>query len=226
MDLLLRSGLWIAAVAIGLLHAAARSMGLVPGPELTAVVGLGTMGVYRFDRWAGGGRGAPWWILPTAAAAVLGLLLPADAVAILAGVCALALVHARLRELPWAKPTYIAMAWIGVVVGLPWVLAGEGPLPPGVLVPIALAIAANVLACDAIDREAEAVRLSPRQVWWVARFVALGGILLAWPHPGLAIPAAVLVALVHGPASRRWAEVWLDGALLAGAVVTVIWLGI
>lgn len=221
MDLILRSGLWIAAVAVALLHASGRSMGLVPGPGLTAVVGLGTVGVYGFDRWWASRSQRPFWLVPAAAAAGLALTLPADAIAILAGVCGLALLHARLRQFPWAKPLYIALAWIGVVVGLPWVLAGEGPLP-GMLLPVALAIVANVLGCDAIDREAEARRLSPTRVWWIARAVALVGVLVAWPDPGVAIPGAVLLALLRWPASRRWAEWALDGALLAGALFALL----
>ena len=221
MGLLLRSGLFVAAVGVALLHAASRSMGFTPGPALTAVVGLGTLGVYGFDRWAAQRTGRPWWILPVLPAGALGLTLPPDAIAILVLVCALALVHVRLRELPWAKPLYIALAWLGVVVGLPWVLAGEGPLP-GVLVPVALAIVANVLGCDAIDREAEAARLAPVRVWWVARAAALAGVVVGWPAPGVGIPAAVLVALVPWPANRRWAEVGLDGALLVGALVALL----
>lgn len=217
----LRSGPWTALVAMALLEAASRSMGLVPSLRLRAVVGLGTLGVYGFDRWAVRRRGRPWWVLPALGAAFAGLALPADGVAILAAVCVLALVHARLRELPWAKPLYIALAWIAVVVGLPWVLAGEGPVP-GVALPVALAIVANVLGCDAIDREAEAARLRPVLVWWIARAVALAGVVVAWPAPGTAIPATLLLALLPWPASRRWAELGLDGALLVGAVVTVV----
>jgi hypothetical protein len=207
-------------VAVALLHASGGSMGFVPGPSLTAVVGLGTMAVYGFDRWAVHRRERPIWALPALGATVLGLGLPMPAITILGAVCALALVHARLRELPWAKPLYISAAWLGVVVGVPWVL-GDRASPPGVALPIALAIVANVLACDAVDREAEAARLGPERVWWTARAVALAGVLVGWPGPGTWIPAALFVSLSRRPRSRDQAELLLDGALLVGALVAL-----
>lgn len=212
----MRSGLWVAACAVVLLAASARSMGLDPDPELLTLAGLGTLGVYGFDRWATGRRGRPLWVAPVVAAGALGLRQPPAAIAILALVCGLALVHARLRELPWAKPAYIALAWVGVVVGLPWVLRGPGPVPEA-LGPVVLAILANVLACDAVDREAEAAQIAPVRVWWVARATALAGVVAGWGSPAAIIPATLLVALVRWPADRRWAERAVDGALLVGA---------
>ena len=148
--------------------------------------------------------------------------MPPGAIAILVGVCGLALVHARLRHLPWAKPLYITTAWIGVVIGLPWVLRGPGPVP-AVLVPLSLAVVANVLACDAVDREAEAAQIDPRKVWWLARVLALIGMIAGLMSPGVrviaVVPGFLLLALIPWPASRRWAERGLDGALLLGALL-------
>jgi len=189
---------------------------------LIAVTGLGTMAVYGFGRWSVSRAGPPFWVLPAAPAAILGLRLPAGAIAILVCVCALALVHARLRQLPWAKPLYITVAWISVVIGLPWVIRGPGPVP-GALAPLALAVVANVLACDAVDREAEAAQIDPRKVWWLARILALIGVVVGLMSPGAqataAVPAILLLALIPWPASRQWAERGLDGALLAGALL-------
>lgn len=221
VGLLVRSGLWVAACAVTLLAASARSMGLAAEPELLALAGFGTLGVYGFERWAVARYARPWWILPTAVALAFGLLQPLRVMVLLGAVCGLALVHARLREVPWVKPAYIAVAWLGVVVGLPWVIRGAGPVPHA-LGPVGLAVAANVLACDAIDREAEAVRMEPRRVWWIARGVALAGVIAGWPDPLVAVPAAVLVALVRWPADRRYAERVLDGAVLGGAVLALV----
>jgi hypothetical protein len=216
--ILIDSGIWLALCASSLLMAAARSMGVNPGPDLLVVASLGTMGVYGFDRWVIRREAKPWWILPAVLAVGAGATLPLPAIGLLGGVCVLAVVHHWLREVPWFKPLYIALAWLGVVVGLPWVLRGEGPLPSAA-VPIALAIVANVLACDAVDREAEAAQIGPRRVWWVARATAGAGVILGWPEPTVAIPAAMLLALLPWPADREWAEWVLDGALLAGGVM-------
>lgn len=222
MDRLIRSGIWIGACAVALLLAAGRSMGGDPSGVLMAVTGLGTMAVYGFDRWAVTRRGTPFWILPLLPAAILGLRLPPAAIAILACVCGLALVHARLRGLPWAKPLYITTAWIGVVIGLPWVSRGGGAVPVA-LAPLALAVVSNVLACDAVDREAEAAQIDPLRVWWLARILALAGVVAGLIIPGArataAVPALLMLALIPWPASRRWAERGLDGALLAGALL-------
>jgi hypothetical protein len=222
VDWLIRSGIWVGACAVALLLAASRSMGGDPSWSLIAVTGLGTVAVYGFDRWAVDRSGPPFWLLPLLPAVILGLRLPAAAVAILICVCGLALVHARLRDLPWTKPLYITVAWIGVVIGVPWVLRGSGPVP-GALGPLALAIVANVLACDAVDREAEAAQIDPRQIWWLARFLALTGVVVALMSPGAeviaAVPGMLVLALIPWPVSRRWAERGLDGALLAGALL-------
>ncbi|RKZ13251.1 hypothetical protein DRQ32_01990 [bacterium] len=227
VELLVRSGIWVGACAVALLAASARSMGVGPDFGLLALAGLGTAGVYGFDRWATRGGSPAGWILPCLVAGVLGLRQPPQAILILVAVCALALVHVRLRDLPWAKPVYIALAWIGVVVGLPWVLRGSAPAPVA-LGPVALAIAANVLACDAVDREAEAAQIAPKKVWWIARAVAAAGVAVAFAMgaaPLATIPGCLLLALVRWPADRRFAERVLDGALLVGALAAIVLMG-
>lgn len=222
MDWLVRSGIWVGACAVALQLAAGRSMGADPSWPLIAVTGLGTVAVYGFDRWFVSRAGRPFWVLPAIPAAILGLGLAPGAIAILAGVCGLALVHARLRHLPWAKPLYITAAWIGVVIGLPWILRGPGPIPV-VLAPLSLAVVANVLACDAVDREAEAAQINPRKVWWLARALALIGVIAGLVSPGVrpvaVVPGILLLALIPWPASRRWVEWGLDGALLLGGLL-------
>lgn len=220
MRFLIDSGIWVALCATSLLGAAARSMGVNVDARLIAVTALGTLGVYGFDRWMVRRSGRPGWLLPALGAVVAGSGLPIAAIAILAGVCLLAMVHHWLREVPWFKPVYIAVAWLGVVVGLPWVLDGEGPVP-GAALPIALAIVANVLACDAADREAEAAQIGPVRVWWIARAIAATGVAAGWPEPAVAVPAAMLVALMRWPVSREWTAWVLDGALLFGGVLAI-----
>jgi hypothetical protein len=52
--------------------------------------------------------------------------------------------------------------------------------------------------------------------------VALLGVAVGWPDPSVAVPAAMLVALLRWPADRRWAGWVLDGALLVGGLVAII----
>lgn len=220
MRIVIDSGLWVALCALSLLLASSRSMGVAAEPDLLAVTSLGTLAVYGFDRWIVRRDGKPWWVVFAIVAVVFGLRLPVSAIRILAGVCTLAVVHHWLREVPWFKPVYIALAWIGVVVGLPWVLRGAGSAPEAAL-PLALAIVANVLACDAVDREAEAAQIGPRPVWWIARAVAALGVVAGWPSPTVAVPAAMLLALVRRPVTRGWAGWVLDGALLLGGGIAI-----
>ena len=58
VDLLVRSGIWVGACAVALLAASAQSMGVDPDFGLLALAGVGTAGVYGFDRWAARG-GSP-----------------------------------------------------------------------------------------------------------------------------------------------------------------------
>jgi hypothetical protein len=160
------------------------------------------------------------WVWTGLGAVTVGVRLPLAAIAILAGVCSLAFVHARLRRFAWVKPLYITLAWLGVVVGVPWVMRGPGPIPT-VALPLALAIVANVLACDAVDREAEAAQMAPRRVWWIARGVALLGMVAGFPDPAALIPGMMFLAMARWPVTRWWAERGLDGALLVGSGLAI-----
>lgn len=232
------SGLLVAAVAVALAHASAAALGGTLGSRVTLTVAAGTLAVYAFDRRiddrierphrqrfaADHGRGL--LVLSIAAAlvaATAGLTLPTAAIALLAGVVALALVHARLRRIPGLKPAYIALAWLTVVVALPAVLL-EASLARAMAdaAPIGLAILANVLACDAADREAEALVLGVGPTWWLARALACAGLFAAWFGDGAArplvlVPGAVALALIPLRARPEYTTV-LDAALGVGAL--------
>jgi 4-hydroxybenzoate polyprenyltransferase len=237
------SGLLVAVVALALVHAVARTLGAELELRVSVVVGAGTWAVYAFDRLVDDRidrparaafvrRNRPWMRAGAALAAgiavVAGIALPPRAIALLAAVVLLALLHARLRHLPWIKPLYIALAWLAVVVGLPAVLAAAPAARVlADLAPIGLAILANVIGCDVTDGEAEARAIGPVRAWWVARGVALAGVVAAavGPERGLVwVPLVTLVALAPGPRPAGYTHV-LDAALGVGGVLAWFALG-
>lgn len=248
VDALVDSGAWVALTAVALTAAAARALGQRPAGELLLMVGLGAFAVYSLDRLAdrildrGGkprrnrfiGRHAGLMLAGAVAAAgfagVLALRAGVEVTLLMAAVAGLAALHLPLKHLPGVKPTYIAVAWLAVVVGLPVVI---GRVPPvralGELGPLGLALVANVLACDAADREAEARRLGTAAVWHLARVVAAAGVLLGVLDRGALrplslIPAATLLALLPRRADPEYTALWVDGALLVGGVGAWLWL--
>jgi hypothetical protein len=234
------SGALVAIVALTLVHAVARTLGAELDLRVSVVVGAGTWAVYAFDRLVDDRIDRParadfvrrnrrWMragaVVAAGVAVVAGLKLPPRAIGLLAAVVLLALLHARLRHLPWIKPLYIALAWLAVVVGLPAVLVAA-PLERVLadLAPIGLAILANVIGCDVTDGEAEARAIGPDRAWWVARALALGGIAAAFVGPQRSlvwVPLTMLVALAPGPRPAAYTHV-LDAALGIGALLAWI----
>jgi len=137
---LIDSGVWIALIAVVLTAAAARALDLRPAFSVLAMVALGSFAVFSLDRLADRVRDRATkprrgrfvdrytgFLLSTAlvAAAIAGLLalLAGPGVSVLmALVAALAALHLPLKRSPGVKPTYIAAAWLLVVVGLPVVV--------------------------------------------------------------------------------------------------------
>lgn len=248
LHFLVDSGVWIALIAVVLTGAAARALGLRLAVSLLAMVALGSFAVYSLDRLADRVRDGATkprrvrfvgrhtrFLFTTAlvAAAIAGLL------ALLAGpevsflmmlVAVLAAMHLPLKHIPGVKPAYIAVAWLLVVVGLPVVVA-RIPLDRalGELGPLGLALLANVLACDAADREAEARWLGPRATWNLARGVAAAGLVLGVLdrdalRPLSFVPLATLLALLTRRANPEYTGVFVDGALLAGGLAAWAWM--
>jgi 4-hydroxybenzoate polyprenyltransferase len=252
-DALAFSSLWAGAVAVALLLAAARAMGL----EATIWMGLlafsGTVVVYGVDRLRDVERdrltapdrtafverhrpaliavcGASG-LIATAAAWTLG---PAVCV-LCGGVLGLGLAHRRLKHVPIFKGLYVTVAWLAVVVGVPALSAlSQGPPGPprwateaswtaGIL---GAAILGNVVASSLRDSEAGAGR-SPRLALAIARSLPVLGLLLAWlGPPGVRplawVPAALLLALGTAPGDERHGLLIVDGALLVGALLSLL----
>jgi 4-hydroxybenzoate polyprenyltransferase len=248
---LVDSGVGIALTAAVLLAAASHALGSRIGAGTLALVFLGSLGVYLIDRLrdlrrdceahpdrsrriAAHSRGATATALGSIVGAVgLAWFEPRPVQLLLAFVFALALAHHWIKHIAWVKPLYIALSWWAVTVGVPFAHhAGRRADPPraedwATVLPLGLAIAANVLACDAADREAEANQFSPQSVWWVARVVAWSGGLIAIVVGGASaqlapVPLCVAISLVLYRPTPRWTTTAVDGALLVGGVVALL----
>jgi len=254
LDPLVFSGLGPACVAAGLVLACARALssGAAPSTPTTASMALaaaGTFVVYNVDRLRDVERdrtSAPArsrfverhrraLLVSSAAAALLCLPLalqhPPGVWGICAVVLALGLAHRRLKGASSFKIVYVTVAWLAIVVGLPWL---SGPPDTGslrelaaVLAAIGLPIAGNVIASE-LRGGSHDPAASP--ALRVARALAAAGLAMALLGGGrsaalAAIPAAEGLALLGFRDDERFGLVVLDGALLVGALVAAMLLG-
>ena len=144
LDALVFSSVWVATAAVALSAAAALAMQTQPAATVMALAFCGTLVVYNVDRlrdlardretaparshFVETHRQALTLVTGLAAAASGALALAAGprVIALLAPVLLAGLFHRRLKRFGWWKPFYVSLAWTGVVVGLPAVLARVG----------------------------------------------------------------------------------------------------
>jgi hypothetical protein len=232
-----------ASVASALLVAAAAAMGVPADPAAVALAGVGTLVVYNVDRLrdtAADHASAPLrtafveehrrglWLLTglaSVAAVPLALAVARDVQLLCAGVLAIGLLHRRLKRRQAWKPVYVAGAWVAVTVGIP-ALSALNPEPVAWVFGVYSAtIGANLVATNLRSQ------VSPGSLLWAARALAATGLLLAGlaPQPTAAlapIPGCELLALAAYQSGERYGLTILDGALLAGALVTLAWAAI
>lgn len=244
LDACVFSSLWLAATAAALAAAVSRGLGVPPDARALALAAMGTLVVYNVDRLrdverdrattpdrtAFVERHRAGLVALTAAAAIAsaGLALAAGprAIALLVPALVAGLLHRRLKHYALAKPIYVVASWLLVVVGLPWVLASEPRHTGWTLATVGAAILANAIASNVRDREAGATLIGPSRALAIARVVAALGVVTAVlappPLPPLAaLPAAVFVVLLPFRPTERYGLVVVDGALLAGALLTL-----
>ena len=244
LDALVFSSVWLAGAAAALCVACSLALGARPRATVVAVAALGTLVVYNADRLrdlprdretapersAFVARHAVALRLLAALSAVggtgLALRLGPRAVALLAAVLAVGLLHRRLKRLVLAKAFYLTAAWLAVVVGLP-ALEATRPRDVGWAVTLlGAALFANAVASNVRDGEAAAARFGATRVMRVARLVALAGGALGVAAPAAvaplaAVPFATLLALLRFRAGERYGLLVVDGALFAGALLAI-----
>jgi hypothetical protein len=238
-DWLAFSSLLPAAIASGLLLAAATALGVSLDGVSAGLAAVGTLVVYNVDRLRDTGTdrvSAPLrtgfveqhrrglWLLTagaTTAAVPLALAVSRETQLLCAGILAIGLLHRRLKRWQAWKPAYVAAAWVAVTAGIP-ALSALDPAPlPWVFGVYACAIGANLIATGLRSE------LRPRTLR-TARAFGIAGVVLAGvaPEPAsalLPIPACELAALCTFRPGERYGLIILDGALLAGALATLTW---
>ena len=246
LDAWLWSSAWLALAAAALTAAAARALGLAPRPALLGLAFGGTLAVYVIDRVRDLPRDRV--TAPERAAFVarhrrallaarrprgrrrrrrLARARPAAA-PLAAGVGALGLAHRRLKRFAAAKPLYLTFAWTAVPVGLPAAAVsrraarrlGRGDRRRAVL--------ANVVLSNLRDREALAGRLGAKRALPLAGGHPLGGLAAALSGPAAvrplaALPLAMAAAVLGFRPTERYGALYVDGALLAGALLALAW---
>jgi hypothetical protein len=235
----------VVAAAVALAAAASLAMELRPDPWVLALAAGGTLVVYGLDRlrdvshdrtkspirtaWVERHRRA------IALATIFGLAIALAAgerggtrvVAVAGAVAALGLAHRRIKHLVFGKPLYLILSWTAVAVALPAARDPNARHVAWVTGVVLFAMWSNVILSNLKDQEAAAAyypRLARRAaLLWSAVGV---GIALAGPASvaKLApIPAAMFVAVLGFRRSERYAVWGTDGALLAGALLSLWW---
>lgn len=238
------SSLWLAAAAAVLAAASARALGAAPQPRVLGLAACGTLVVYNVDRLRDVARDrltAPrrtefverhratlvaLCVAASLAAGALALPLGPAPVWVLAPVLVAGLLHRRLKHAALLKPFYVALAWLAVVVGLPWCVA---PAPTGtgwVLASLGGAIVANAIASNVRDGDGAGLPMASTHALAWARGMALAGLVaaLAAPPPARSlavVPALTLAALLSFRPSESYRLVCLDGALLAAGLLAL-----
>ncbi len=244
LDALVFSSLWLAGAAAALCVATSLAVGVRPRATPAAVAALGTLAIYNADRLRDLPRdretapdrsafvarhAAALRVLAgisAAAATLLALHLGRRAIALLAAVLVVGLLHRRLKRLALLKAIYLVLAWLAVVVGLPALDAPRLRDVGWALALVGAALFANAVASNVRDREAAAARFGAARALRVARLAAAGGGALGAVAPAAlaplaAVPLATWAALLGFRGGERYGLLAVDGALLAGALVAI-----
>lgn len=232
-------------MAAGVLSTAAQlAMGLEPNLAVIGIAVTGTLVVYNVDRLADvdhdratrparsafvtAHRRALRLATALAAAGSLAFafrlgLRPA---LLLAPIALLGLAHRRAKTVTLAKPAYVTLAWLVVVVALPTVIDPNAQHPIWACAILGCALLANAIACDVREGQAAVARFGVARVRWGARGIAALGIALGFAAPAplrplLGIPLVTLAALIPLREDERYGLVVVDGALILGAVLAI-----
>lgn len=244
LDALAFSSIWVSSAAALLTAAAAKAMAVSTPPEALAIAFAGTLFVYNVDRLrdvAQDRETSPerTTFVTTHRARLRALSAGAALLAVAAGIRAgpevavlatavmlLGLAHRRIKHVPLAKALYIAGAWTAIVVGIPALLAPAATGIPRVAAVLGVSLLANAVASSVRDEEAGAARYGPERSLRFARLFAAAGLVLCLGGGPVArlgfVPGATLAALVAFRPGERYGLLVVDGALVAGAAMSLL----
>ena len=143
-----------------------------------------------------------------------------------AGVGAIGLLHRRLKRWALFKIAYVSLAWVAVSAGMPWIVDGGFGFSWVASLYFAT-FAANLIASDLRDQDAQLLIHHRLPTLRLARAAVLGGLALALLAPTelrplLWIPAAEALALFFYRPTELYGQFAVDGALLAGATASLL----
>ena len=245
LDAVIFSSLGAAAIAAGLVFAAAAPMDAGRPWRAAALAFAGTLVVYNIDRLLNLERGRQLCPERTAyvdqhragltalcagggAAAAKLILETNPAIWVLCGaVLAVGLFRHRLTRFPFLKPLYLTLAWVAITVGLPALCAEEPQRVAWIVLVFAGALGANVAARGVEGTSRLELGEFAHGTLRRAGGLALGAaaVALAGPielRPLAWIPLAELAAIFGFRPSERYALLVLDGALFAGALPAIV----
>ena len=230
LDALLFSGLWVAMAAALLTAASFHALGVTPSASVVALALLGTLAVYAVDRLRDLDRDGPTAPARSAfvvrhqrvlhAISIASALVAAGfaihagprVFAIAATVLAVGLLHRRLKRWSLLQPIYVVAAWLAVVVGLPAATTDGAMHAAWIAIVLAPALFANVAAPHALALARVLAGLG----------VALAALAPASARPLGAVALATALALIRFRATERYVLGVLDGALVAGSLVSLL----
>ena len=245
LDLIAFSSVLPAVIAAGLSLAASHAIGATDSPRWAVLATSGTFIVYGLDRLRDTDRDrvtspkrtyfvenharAILIAVGLAALVLVAALLtsPAPVALICGGIGAIGLLHRRLKGSKSLKSIYVTLAWVAICAGIPAIATPDSARFGWVAVILSTGIAANLLASNLGDDPTSPPRGHLPSILGLARSLAIVGVLIAWAAPiEIAplgwIPFAEAVALAFYHPNEHYEHLAVDGALLAGALASLI----
>ena len=243
-DLIAFSNVFPAAIAAGLSLAVSRALGADEALRWAILAASGTYIVYALDRLRDLARDRETSprrtefverhhrsITITAAISGVALVVtlvgsPLPVILLCIGVGAVGLLHRRLKRSNTLKSVYVTIAWVAICVGIPATTDWNVKVFAWVAAIVGAAIAGNLVASNLTGEPGSQSPRGSSPGLGLARGFAVCGSLVCWLAPPEVaplgwIPFAEAGALLFFRASEYYDHLAVDGALFAGALLSL-----